>query len=43
MKKFVLWGFCVACLVGSGTAMAQDGKDRKGGMQSAQMMEKRAE
>ena len=43
MKKIVLWGMCAACLVGSGTAMAQGGKDRKGDMRWEQMMEKRAE
>ena len=43
MKKIILWGFYVICLVCSETAMAQDGKDRKGDMRREQMMEKRAE
>lgn len=43
MKKIILWGFYAICLVCSGTAMAQDGKDRKGDMRREQMMEKRAE
>ena len=43
MKKIILWGFYAICLVGSETAMAQDGKDRKGDMRREQMMEKRAE
>lgn len=40
MKKIILWGFYVICLVCSETAMAQDGKDRKGDMRREQMMEK---
>lgn len=43
MKKIILWGFYAICLVCSETAMAQDGKDRKGDMRREQMMEKRAE
>lgn len=43
MKKIILLGFYVICLVCSEIAMAQDGKDRKGDMRREQMMEKRAE
>ena len=39
MKKIILWGFCVICLLCSEIAMAQDGKDRKGDMRREQMME----
>lgn len=43
MKKIILWGICAACLICSGTVLAQEGKDRKGVMRREQMMEKRAE
>ena len=43
MKKIILWGIGAACLACSGTAMAQDVKDRKGDVRGEQMMEKRAE
>ena len=43
MRKIVLLGFYVICLVCSEIAMAQDGKDRKSDMRREQMMEKRAE
>ena len=38
MKKIILWGFYVICLVCSETAMAQDGKDRKGDMRREQLI-----